>query len=100
MAKLQPTNPDYVEHGSNRHAALLGLVRATEEDELRHEGWTLADVTMFGPAARPWYLKRVLIQKVNELISPPLKVQSDDPLAPGYAPPMWVPSEEPVSGMV
>jgi len=55
---------------------------------------------MYGPSARPEYLRRVLAQYVSELTTLPPEVQSDDPLAPNYAPPMWMPSEEPVSGMV
>ena len=100
MAKAKPTNPDYIPHGSDRHAAHLGLVKAKEGDEPQQDGWTLADITMYGPSARPEYLRRVLAQYVSELTTLPPEVQSDDPRAPNYAPPMWVPSDEPVSGMV
>jgi len=100
MAKKQPTNPDYIAHGSDRHAAFLGLVKAEEGDEPQQDGWTLADITMYGPSARPEYLKRVLAQKVSELTTLPPETQSENPLAPNFAPPMWVPSDEPVSGMV
>lgn len=100
MAKNRPTNLDYIEHGSDRHAAFLGLVKAKEDDEPQQDGWALADITMYGPSARPEYLRRVLAQKVSELTTLPPEMQSDDPLAPHYAPPMWMPSEEPVSGMV
>ena len=100
MTKNKPTNPDYVAHGSDRHAALLGLVKATEGDEPQWEGWALADLTMYGPAARPEFLLQTLKQKVNELTAPPLVVQSEDPFAPHYAPPLWTPAGEPVSGMV
>jgi hypothetical protein len=99
MAK-KPTNPDYIEHGSERHAALLGLVKAGEDDEPQHEGWALADVTMYGAAARPEFLLQTLKQKVSELTTPPPVMQSEDPLAPNYAPPMWMPDGEPVSGIV
>jgi len=100
MAKNKPTNPDYIAHGSDQHASLLGLIKATPEDEPQYNGWALADITMYGPSARPEYLRRVLMQKVSELTILPPETQSDDPLAPNYAPTMWVPSEEPVSGMV
>jgi len=100
MAKNKPTNPDYIEHGSDRHAAHLGLVKAGKDDEPQQDGWALADITMYGAAARPEYLRRVLAQFVAELTTLPPEVQSEDPLAPGYAPPMWMPSGEPVSGMV
>ncbi len=100
MAKTKPTNLDYIEHGSDGHAAFLGLVEAENGDEPQQDGWALADVTMYGPAATPQYLKQTLAQKVSELVTPPPEVQSDDPRLPNYAPTMWVPSEEPVSGMV
>lgn len=94
------TQPDYVEHGSDRHAALLGLRKAEEGDEPQLEGWTLIDLTAFGPAARPEYKREVLRQKVSSLTSDAPAVQSDDPLAPGYAPPLWMPTTEPASGIV
>lgn len=100
MAKNKPTNPDYIAHGSDGHAAFLGLVKANEGDEPQQDGWMLADITMYGPSARPEYLKRVLAQKVSELTTLPPETQSENPLAPHYAPPMWVPSGEPVSGLV
>lgn len=100
MAKQTPTNLDYVAHGSDQHAEWLGLIKAEEDDEPQRDGWTLADITMYGPSARPEFLRRVLAQKVSELTTLPPVVQSDDPLAPHYAPPLWMPSAEPVSGMV
>jgi len=91
MAKVKPTNPDYIERGSDRHAAFLGLIPAEKDDEPQHEGWTLGDLTLYGPMARPEFLTRMLRQKVNELNTPMPEIQSDDPTKPFYAPPMWTP---------
>ena len=99
-AKNEPTNLDYIAHGSDGHAAFLGLVKAEEGDEPQQDGWTLADITMYGPSARPEFLRRVLAQKVSELTTLPPETQSEDPRLPNYAPTMWVPSGEPVSGIV
>lgn len=99
-ANDKPTNLDYIAHGSDGHAAFLGLVKAEEDDEPQRDGWTLADITLWGPSVTAEYLKRILAQKVSELTTLPPEVQSDDPLAPNYAPTMWVPSDTPVSGMV
>lgn len=101
MAKKdEQTNPNAIPRGSDGHAAFLGLVKAEKDDEPQRDGWTLADITMYGPAVTPQYLKRVLAQKVSELTAPMPPVQSDDPRLPHYAPPMWTPFGEPVSGMV
>jgi len=86
-------NPNFVKHGSDQHAMILGLRKATPSDKLEHEGWTLVDITAFGPAARPEFLEAQLAQRVNELKNPPVKPQSRDPRKPNYAPPMWVPPE-------
>jgi len=83
-----------VEFGSDQHAGLLGLKKASEDDVPQLDGWALIDVTVHGPAARPEYLREVLRQKVSTLQSgPPPTPQSEDPLADNYAPPMW-PHEE------
>lgn len=83
---------DYVARGSDEHAAMLGLRKATEIDgEFVIEGWALDDITNFPPTATPEWLKRTLQQKVNELISPVPVMQSSDPRKPGYAPTMWDP---------
>ena len=87
----RPTNPDYIERGSARHAAFLGLIEADEDDEPQYEGWTLADPTLWGPTARPEFLARTLKQKVNELTMEMPEIQSDDPRLPFYAPPPWTP---------
>ena len=93
-------NPGAIARGSDGHAAFLGLVKAKKDDEPQLKGWTLADVTMWGPSATAEFLKRVLAQKVSELTTLPPEMQSEDSRLPNYAPTMWVPSEEPVSGMV
>lgn len=81
-------NLDYVEPGSDRHAAMLGLKKADEYDNPTQDGWALQDVTAYGPAARPEFLAQTLRQKVSELTSGPYKPQSEDPFAPNYAPPL------------
>jgi hypothetical protein len=83
----RPTrNKDYVEHGSERHAALLGLRKAESDDELSRDGWTLSDITNYPPETTEIWLKRLLRSLVNELASEPPKYQSSDPGAPFYAP--------------
>ena len=87
---------DYVEHGSEQHAAILLLRPAHEGDPYVQEDsqgrkWTLVDVTAFGPQATEAYIKEVLRQKVSALDSPIPETQSEDPFAPDYAPPMWTP---------
>ena len=81
-------NLDYVPHGSDEQAGMLGLKKAEAHDEPKHNGWALQDVTMY----RPEYLEQILRQKVNDLTSKAPKVQSDDPMAPHYAPPIWRPT--------
>lgn len=83
---------DYVERGSDEHAAMLGLRKSTDEDgEYVIDGWTLEDITNFPPSVTPEYLKRMLRQKHNELTSEPPVIQSVDPRKPHYAPTMWDP---------
>ena len=84
--------PDYVERGSDQHAALLGLKRAGDE-MLQEDGWTFEDVTQYGPAATADFLKATLRQKVSELKSPTPPIQSADPRLPHYAPPIWQPGK-------
>ena len=57
-------NLDYVPHGSDQHAGLLGLRKAEKDDEPQRDGWALQDVTMY----RPEYLVQILRQKVSELV--------------------------------
>ena len=89
---------DFVKHGSERHAAILGLRKATDADDLQLEGFTLLDMTAFGPQVTEAYLKEVLRQKVSELNSgAPPEPQSDDPRKPNYHPPIWNPDATPSS---
>ena len=85
-------NPDYVEHGSDRHAGLLGLREAQEDDDPQLDGWALEDMTMWGPTATDKFRMQMLRQKVNELKSKPPVTQSKDPFKPHYAPPIWRPT--------
>ena len=88
-----PTQTDYVAHGSDEHAGMIGLRKATKDDPEAHvyEGWTLADLTLWGPAATEIFLRRVLMSKVNELKAKVPKVQSQNSREANYAPPMWTP---------
>lgn len=87
--------PDYVEHGSEKHAALLGLI----PDPKSPSKYRLADGTAFGPQATQAYLDEVLRQKISTLESgPPAYPQTEDPTKPSYAPPLWVPVEAPQGG--
>lgn len=86
-------NPDYVEPGSERHAAIIGLVPAQEGCEFVREDkqarrWTLADTTAWGPQATAAFLGEVLRQKVSTLDTPPVMPQSKNRNKPGYAPPL------------
>jgi hypothetical protein len=100
------TQFDYVEHGSDEHAAFLGIRKAEKGDvpELIIEGWTLVDLNPYGVFGWTKERKRELLaQKVSEFLTPPPEMQSEDPQAPHYAPPMWTPlaaDEEPVSGII
>jgi hypothetical protein len=92
----QPTDPrdraDYVAHGSDKHAAFIGLKRTDDEaDPYAVDGWTLEDPTQFGPGANDQYIIRVTRQKVSELTSPMPTPQSKDPRKPHFAPVLWTP---------
>lgn len=87
-------NPNYVEHGSAEHAALLGLLRCNDDDPDGFDGWKLADATAWGAAARPDFLLAVLRQRVNELKTIPPSPQSLNRKDPHYAVEMWVPPED------
>lgn len=84
---------DFVEHGSDQHAALLGLKKATNGDKPQLDGWTLEDITSWGPAATPEYLEQTLRQKVNELTAKMPKTQSRDPREAHFAPVLWRPGQ-------
>lgn len=83
---------DYVKHGSERHAGLLGLRKATRGEKPQIKGWAFEDITQFGPAASVEYLTISLQQKVNELTTPIKPSQSKDPREPNFAPTMWQPA--------
>ena len=82
-----------IEHGSDEHAQMLGLRKATDDDDpqLVMEGWTLENIIDFGPTAELRYLKAILHQRVTELTTPPQMPQNEDRTEPNYAPPMWRP---------
>lgn len=87
MAKQSTTqNADYIAHGSDAHAAILGLRKATADDALERDGWTLIDMTAFGPQATENYLREVLRQKVSTLKAGP-------PTVPPNSPKMFDPEE-------
>ena len=82
---------DYVAHGSDGHAGMLGLRKATPEDKPELDGWALEDIVSYGPTVSPEFLEQLLRQKVNELSMKIPKTQSSNPLAPHFAPVMWRP---------
>ena len=93
---------DYVERGSDEHAAGLGLRKWREGDptDLKVEGWTFVDITQFGPLARPEFIKAVLTQRVAELGKEPIEVRETQGRSRAYtekgktiieAPPMFDP---------
>jgi len=88
---------DYVEWGSERHMALLGLVKAEPGDEADYithsangETYRLEDeVTPFMSFADPGKIaKLVLRQKVSEF-------QAGAPQVPAGAPSLWTPDPAP-----
>lgn len=100
-------NKDYIKPGSDAHKQLLGLREATDGDEITCEGadgtvYALQDITQFGPSATRDYLHDVLRQKVRVIDAgdKPFVIQSEKPMEPGYAPPLWVPDGQPASGIV
>jgi len=81
---LEPEEqPDYIPHGSDRHAALLGLIKGESGS------WELDDplqyAARFGVAATPEFLSILLKQKVNELMR--------KPSVPDNAPALWIPPD-------
>jgi len=94
---------DYIGHGSEKHKLWLGLRDATKEEmeEGRDvDGYMLRDITIFGLHVRPEFLKTLLQQKVSQLTSPVPVFQSMNPLAPNYAPPLWMPDGGLATGVV
>ena len=94
-AYVAPSEPeiqtDYVEHGSDKHAGMLGLKKASDEDKPQIDGWALEDIVSYGPTVSTEFLEQLLRQKVNELKMKIPETQSRDPLAPHFAPVMWRP---------
>ena len=78
-------------HGSEAHAALLGLRKATDDDKIQHEGWAFGDLTQFGFNFRDEAVLDVLRQRVSELTTQPPVPQDKNPNAPNYLQPMWTP---------
>jgi hypothetical protein len=93
--QVTPNEPeiqtDYVEHGSDRHAGMLGLKKAREDDKPQQDGWALEDIVSYGPTTTQEFLEQLLRQKVNELSMKIPPTQSKDPLAAHFAPTMWQP---------
>ena len=93
-AGRQQTQTDYVEHGSDQHALMLGLRKAKDGEPFVVDGWTFASLTQFGAAARDFYIQQMLEERVGELRMPMGKPQSEDRWAPNYAPAMFDPEHE------
>jgi len=91
MSKTTRTKTNYIEHGSERHLEILGLRKATDDDEIQAEGYTFVDITAYPANARPDYLKNVIRQLLSEWKSKHVKPQSDDPFEKNYAPPIFDP---------
>ena len=94
---------DYIKPGSEKHKLWLGLRDATEEeltDGRDMDGYMLRDITIFGLHVRPEFLRTLLQQKVSQLTSPVPVFQSMNPLAPNYAPPLWMPDGALATGVV
>jgi len=94
---------DFIEHGSDEHAAWLSLKRAEKGDKPQYKGWTL-DGEPYGVIGWTDDQKLAFLkQKVSSLTTLPPEVQSEDPQADFYAPTMWSPRDEdesPVSGII
>ncbi len=82
---------DNVPHGSDRHAGMLGLRKAKDDDKPQIDGWALEDIVSYGPTVSPEFLEQLLRQKVNELSMKIPPTQSKDPLGAHFAPVMWRP---------
>lgn len=99
--RINPEDPDqtdYIKQGSDTHAQLLGLMpvsketkRIRKEKGMQELEWELIDTTLYGVSATGRYLETVLLQKISELTTPPVEVQSDYPYDEGYAPKIWLP---------
>ena len=91
--ETDPTKrPDYIARGSDAHAQLLKLRKATATDgDLVVDGWALTDLVSYGPIASERFLMATLRGKVRSLTCGMGNIQSDDPRKPGFAPVMWRP---------
>jgi hypothetical protein len=80
-----PKQTDYVPFGSEQHMGLLGLRKAEKGDDpaIVHDGFTFADVSVFGPMTSERWLRVTLVGKVNEL--------KTRPTVPADAPSMFTP---------
>ena len=94
VASVEPEEQvDYVEHGSDRHAGMLGLKKAAEDDKPQIDGWALEDIVSYGPTVSPEFLEQLLRQKVNELSMKIPETQSSDPLGAHFAQTIWQPGQ-------
>lgn len=96
---------DFIAYGSEQHMVFLGIREATEDDEVTYasdsgQKYALTDITVFGVNVRPEFLKAILMQKVSSFTCPVPVLQSTDPAQPHYAPPLWIPDDIPVTGIV
>ncbi len=92
---VEPNEPeiqtDHVEHGSDKHAGMLGLKKASGEDKPQVDDWALEDIVSYGPTANKEFLEQLLRQKVNELEMKIPTPHSKDPLGAHFAPTLWQP---------
>ena len=94
MARKHRPGYRLVPHGSEEHAALLGLVK-------EGTAYELADPTPYIQLDPTGRLESIITrQRVAELTTGFPKLQSDDPRKPNYAPPLWLPNEELAEGIV
>lgn len=84
MARRKQTTTSRLTHGSDEHAALLGLRKAVEQDNIKYKGWAWIDLSQFGFQFRDDVVLNILQQKVNELTEKPVP----------YPAPMWSPDLE------
>ena len=96
-----PSQTDYVAHGSVKHAQMLGLIPATKETNKWREkndlpilDWEIEDISVYGMNPNERILEIKLRQKISELTSSIIPVQSKDKKALGYMPPAWVPKDQ------
>ena len=89
-----PRFPNYVGHGSSKHASHLGLEPDLPSKDNDWRMWKLIDPWRWGQNAQPGFINSRLDAKINSLTAPMPETQSEDPLAPNYAKPMFSPSTE------